>query len=160
MRKLKPAATLRPIILFITIFFNGTSTAKANCNPDLAEKLLIPHSSLTVYTVVRNCSVTDVGVTKIYLADNVTNKKYMILELGEEADTHVLYSNDGKLIIRLPNLIDIKTKKDSVAGIPVSYEFLPSDNPEERRNYQNWLRHPNDPASQKWYKNNFLGKIQ
>jgi hypothetical protein len=74
-------------------------------------------------------------------------------------DTHVEYLGDNRVQISLPNMVAITSQRFSFGPYQITYRYLPSDDPEERANYQRWIKNPDDPVATKWSEDNMRSKM-
>ncbi len=131
----------------------------ACCGPELDERVQIPNSQWVVSTQLFSCGGLDGGRIEIFAEESASKERVDILELGFADHTHVEYLGDNRVQISLPNLALIESQHFSFGPYKIIYLYLPSDDPEERANYQRWLKNPNDPAAKKWHEENIMDKF-
>ena len=130
------------------------------CGPDLAERVAIPDSPWIVFTQAYRCSAIDTGEMDIIAEDSQTKQQINILVLDDEAESQVEYIGDHRIRVSLPNLVVIRSQDFSFGPYEVTYQYLPFDDPEARANFVRWIKHPDDPAANKWGEENIVNKVQ
>jgi hypothetical protein len=110
----------------------------------------IPNSPWVVLTEVYACSAID-GSTKIVAENRETHERRDLVVFGGEFEADVTLRDDNEIVVTTTNLVDIESKVDNFGKYRILFEFMPKDDPEERKNYQFWAHHPDDPRAQEWY---------
>jgi hypothetical protein len=126
---------------------------RPGCGDDI-QTTNIPNSPWQVLTKVSSCSALD-GVVTVVARNRLTNQETEIAFMDEESVPTVEALSPRIVQLTFENLVDIVRSRNSFANVSVLYKFVPKDDPEARRRYQFWTRHPNDPHAIRWQQNHF-----
>jgi hypothetical protein len=143
---------------YVAILGLLTGSAAWRCGPELAERIAVSDSRWVVITEAYSCSAVDPGKLVIFAEDLGSHERVNLLELNAEDDTHVEDLGSRRIQISLSNLVDIKSQAFAFGPYEVTYRYLPFDDPDTRRRYQELVKNPQDPALNKWLDDYFAGK--
>ena len=128
-----------------------------DCHVDVADRV----SNLEWLVELRLARCSAIGGTSTVVAQNLSDHHEYTVAIINDVDSEigVAISKENVITVTMPNMIDIVEQRNKLENLDVIYKFLPYDNPEERRMYQFWIHHPDDPAADSWFKLNVEKKI-
>lgn len=89
-----------------------------------------------------------------------TQETKTIVAFGDTFAQIRLSSDEPNLLtITIPNRVDMRDVAKEFDNVKVNYKFTPSDDPEDRANFQRWKYHREDPQARDWYCRNILAKM-
>jgi hypothetical protein len=100
------------------------------------------------------------GGMEVRALNTRTQETKTIVAFGDIFAQIRLSSDEPNLLtITVPNRVDMQNATKEFDDVKVNYKFTPSDDPEDRANFQRWKHHPEDPQARNWACRNILAKM-
>ena len=123
------------------------------------QRMSLPDTSWSIEAQVESCGFGIGGMGRI-VAINQENKNLEVLAQGQDIGRASISIQDKNIVlVKLPNLTDIKVFSSDNPVFRIIYEYYPYNNPEARKHYQSWDKDRSNPENRRWYCENVLSHV-
>jgi hypothetical protein len=91
------------------------------------------------------------GKEEIWLKNTQTGAELLLAEGDPGGDTYFNSSQNGKLVITIPNRSGIISEGRKVDGVNIVFHFSPSDDPDDRKGFLFWYKDQHSKEGVRWY---------
>jgi hypothetical protein len=124
------------------------------CGTDV-EATRIENSAIVFVTKIQRCSAID-GTISIASKNIVTGKTEEVVFIPGEVISVIRAIGSHTVEIQIPNRVETRRQIDYSQGVKIVYRYVPKDDPTDRKAYQFYAEHPDDPRAARWAAKNLF----